>query len=74
MVLKVVNGEGAGVDRLGVAIAHIEIAVAHINNAAQSTIASEDAAPDGRRLEELKLIVTALGDIRESLRRLQPAP
>ena len=74
MVLKVVHGEAVSVDRLAVAIAHIEIAVAHINNAAQSTIAAEDAAPDGRRLEELKLIVTALGDIRESLRRLQPAP
>jgi len=57
-----------------VAIAHIEIAVAHINNAAQSTIVATGVASDHRRLEELKLIVTALADIRESLRRLQPAP
>jgi hypothetical protein len=74
MVLEVVHGEGPTADRLGVAIAHIEIAVAHINNAAQSTIVATGAASDHQRLEELKLIVTALADIRESLRRLQPAP
>jgi len=74
MVLEVVHGEGPTADRLGVAIAHIEIAVAHINNAAQSTIVATGVASDHRRLEELKLIVTALADIRESLRRLQPAP
>ena len=70
MVLRVVRNEGENVDRVAVAIAHIESAIAHINNAAQGAL-SPDALPvDLSRIEQLRLIVVALGDIRESLRAL----
>ena len=70
VVLQVVRSEGESVDRLGVAIAHLEIAIAHINNAAQGAI-EPAAVAEGAKLEEFRLIVTALGDIRESLRTLR---
>jgi hypothetical protein len=55
-----------------VAVAHIENAIAHLNNAAQSAIAPDGFAADpSARVEELRLIVRALADIRESLRRNQ---
>ena len=66
MVLRVVRSEGDNVDRVAVTVAHIEHAIAHLNNAAQGAISSEGPG-DVSRVEELRLIVRALADIRESL-------
>ena len=55
--------------RLSLARRHIETAISHINDAAQSriplTTAVEAPAPE---VDELRLIVRALADIREALR------
>ena len=66
MVLQVVRSEGENIDRVAVAVAHIEIAIAHLNNAAQSAISS-DGPGETSRVQELRLIVRALADIRQSL-------
>ena len=69
MALRVVRSEGEDVDRVAVAAAHIENAIAHLNNVAQGVVppaAFEMGALS--RVEELRLIVRALADIRESLR------
>ena len=55
--------------RLSLARRHIETAISHINDAAQSRIpltADGETAPG---VDELRLIVRALADIREALRR-----
>lgn len=70
MVLHVVRREGDAVDRIAVAAAHIESAIAHLNNAAQSAMASEGPG-ETSRVAELRLIVRALADIRESLGALR---
>ena len=68
MVLRIVRNEGER-DRVSVAVAHIESAIAHLNNAAQGAVQPSafdfDVSCD---VEELRLIVRALADIRESLR------
>jgi len=54
--------------RLTLARRHIETAISHINDVAQSRIpvtSEADAAPG---VDELRLIVRALADIREALR------
>jgi len=54
--------------RLSFARRHIETAISHINDAAQSRIpltADGETAPE---VDELRLIVRALADIREALR------
>ena len=54
--------------RLSLARRHIESAISHINDAAQSRIpltADGETAPG---VDELRLIVRALADIREALR------
>jgi hypothetical protein len=54
--------------RLSLARRHIETAISHINDAAQSRIpltADGETAPG---VDELRLIVRALADIREALR------
>jgi hypothetical protein len=53
--------------RLGVAIAHLEAAISHINNEAQRHAPIRTGA-DSPTIEELRLIVCALGDIVEALR------
>jgi len=55
--------------RLSLARRHIETAISHINDAAQSRIpltADGETAPG---VDELRLIVRALADIREALHR-----
>jgi hypothetical protein len=71
VVLRVVRNEGER-DGLSVAVAHIESAIAHLNNAAQGAVQPSafdfDLPCD---VEELRLIVRALADIRESLRTVR---
>ena len=73
MVLQVVRNDGDTVDRVAIAVAHIENAIAHLNNAAQGAIAPKDVGVGDTesRVEELRLIVRALADIRESLRAVR---
>jgi hypothetical protein len=52
-------------DRLGVAASHIESAIAHINNVIQ-TYALTPACD--QRIEELRLMVIALADIRNQIK------
>lgn len=71
MVLRVVRNEGER-DRLSVAVAHIESAIAHLNNAAQGAVQPSEFDFDvSYDVEELRLIVRALADIRESLRTVR---
>jgi hypothetical protein len=52
--------------RIGVARRHIETAIAHINDVAQARILEQARTTTG--VDELRLIVRALADIREALR------
>lgn len=65
-MLQIVAKNDAPVRRLTLARRHIETAMAHINDVAQSRIplTTSDLAPG---VEELRLIVRALADIREAL-------
>lgn len=54
--------------RLTLARRHIETAISHINDVAQSRIPLTMGAEDAPGLDELRLIVRALADIREALR------
>lgn len=65
-MLTVVDKNGP-LDRLRVAAAHIEAAVAHINNAAQAQMPIRTGSGD-HAVSDLRLIVRALGDIRDELR------
>ena len=53
--------------RLSLARRHIETAIAHINDAAQSRIPQTMTADTAPGVDELRLIVRALADIREAL-------
>ena len=66
-LLHIVVTNDAPTRRLTLARRHIETAIAHINDAAQSRIptTTADLAPG---VDELRLIVRALADIREALR------
>lgn len=55
--------------RLTLARRHIETAIAHINDVAQSRIPLSTDAERAPGVEELRLIVRALADIREALRQ-----
>jgi hypothetical protein len=72
-MLHIVAKNDAPVRRLTLARRHIETAIAHINDVAQSRIplTASDLAPG---VEELRLIVRALADIREALKSTDPAP
>jgi len=72
-ILKIVAKNDAPVRRLTLARRHIETAIAHINDVAQSRIplTTSDLAPG---VDELRLIVRALADIREALKSSDPAP
>ena len=62
------SGPDVPARRLSLARRHIETAISHINDAAQSRIpltADGETAPE---VNELRLIVRALADIREALR------
>ena len=66
--LQIVSSNDAPARRLTLARRHIETAISHINDVAQSRIpltAPVDIAPG---VDELRLIVRALADIREALR------
>jgi hypothetical protein len=54
--------------RLALARRHIETAISHINDVAQSRIPLTTAAETAPGVDELRLIVRALADIREALR------
>lgn len=54
--------------RLSLARRHIETAIAHINDVAQSRIPQTMTAETAPGVDELRLIVRALADIREALR------
>ncbi len=54
--------------RLTLARRHIETAISHINDVAQSRIPLTMTAEIAPGVEELRLIVRALADIREALR------
>jgi hypothetical protein len=66
-MLQIVAKNDSPVQRLAVARRHIETAIAHINDVAQSRVpvASLDTSAG---VDELRLIVRALADIREALR------
>ena len=65
--LHIVASNDAPARRLTLARRHIETAISHINDVAQSRIPTTtvDIAPG---VDELRLIVRALADIREALR------
>lgn len=65
--LQIVASNDAPARRLTLARRHIETAISHINDVAQSRIpmTATDIAPG---VDELRLIVRALADIREALR------
>lgn len=54
--------------RLTLARRHIETAISHINDVAQSRIPVAPAVEIAPGVDELRLIVRALADIREALR------
>ena len=65
--LHIVSSNDVPAHRLTLARRHIETAISHINDVAQSRVpvSSSDLATG---VEELRLIVRALADIREALR------
>jgi hypothetical protein len=71
--LQIVASNDAPARRLTLARRHIETAISHINDVAQSRIplAPADIAPG---VDELRLIVRALADIREALRSSDATP
>jgi hypothetical protein len=72
-MLHIVSKNDAPMRRLTLARRHIETAIAHINDVAQSRIptTTSDLAPG---VDELRLIVRALADIREALKSSDPGP
>ena len=65
-MLHIVAKNDSPVQRIGVARRHIETAIAHINDVAQARILEQTRSTSG--VDELRLIVRALADIREALR------
>lgn len=72
-VLHIVAKNDAPTQRLTLARRHIETAISHINDVAQSRIpvTTADLSPG---VDELRLIVRALADIREALRLSDSVP
>jgi hypothetical protein len=66
-MLHIVAKNDSPVHRLGLARRHIETAIAHINDVAQSRVPIGTAGSSAG-VDELRLIVRALADIREALR------
>jgi hypothetical protein len=66
-MLHIVSKNDSPVQRLSVARRHIETAIAHINDVAQSRVPVA-ALDSSAGVDELRLIVRALADIREALR------
>jgi hypothetical protein len=65
-MLHIVAKNDSPVQRIGVARRHIETAIAHINDVAQTRVLELRNTTSG--VDELRLIVRALADIREALR------
>jgi hypothetical protein len=66
-MLQIVAKNDSPVQRLAVARRHIETAIAHINDVAQSRVPVASLGSTAG-VDELRLIVRALADIREALR------
>jgi hypothetical protein len=62
------SGTDAPARRLTLARRHIETAISHINDVAQSRMPLTMTAEPAPGVDELRLIVRALADIREALR------
>jgi hypothetical protein len=62
------SGNDAPARRLTLARRHIETAISHINDVAQSRVPLTTAVEIAPGVDELRLIVRALADIREALR------
>jgi hypothetical protein len=62
------SSQDAPARRLTLARRHIETAISHINDVAQSRIPLTPAVETAPGVDELRLIVRALADIREALR------
>lgn len=75
-MLHIVAKNDAPVRRLTLARRHIETAIVHINDVAQSRIplTASDLTDITPGVDELRLIVRALADIREALKSSDPAP
>ena len=70
-----VTSNDAPARRLTLARRHIETAISHINDVAQSRIPLTAAVESAPGVDELRLIVRALADIREALRSTDaPSP
>jgi hypothetical protein len=65
-MLHIVAKNDSPVQRIDVARRHIETAIAHINDVAQTRVLEQTGSTSG--VDELRLIVRALADIREALR------
>jgi hypothetical protein len=65
-MLHLVAKNDSPVQRIAVARRHIETAIAHINDVAQTRVL--EPARNASSVDELRLIVRALADIREALR------
>ena len=69
------SSHDAPMRRLALARRHIETAISHINDVAQSRIPLTSETETAPGVDELRLIVRALADIREALRSSDtPAP
>jgi hypothetical protein len=64
-MLHIVAKNDSPLQRIGVARRHIETAIAHINDVSQSRVM--EPARNAASIDELRLIVRALADIREAL-------
>ena len=65
-MLRIVAKNDSPNQRIGLARRHIETAIAHINDVAQSRVV--EPARNAASIDELRLIVRALADIRDALR------
>ena len=65
-MLHIVAKNDSPLQRIAVARRHIETAIAHINDVAQTRVL--EPARNASSVDELRLIVRALADIREALR------
>jgi hypothetical protein len=72
--LHIVSSNDAPARRLTLARRHIETAIAHINDVAQSRIPMTTQTDIAPGVDELRLIVRALADIREALRSSDAKP
>jgi hypothetical protein len=71
-MLHIVAKNDSPVQRIAVARRHIETAIAHINDVAQTRLLEDIRSTSS--VDELRLIVRALADIREALRSCEWSP